>query len=98
MPAAKKQIPSKIKTEAEVEVGEDQEDKFAVETEKPSNWQVIEYLSDKTTRIECVNMIDVSGMGKRNCIMRMVDPETDRMAGIPIILPEHTVVNGVLQG
>lgn len=71
---------------------------IVLETEEPSPWQTVNDLSDNILTVQCVNMVDKTGMGRRNCLMRMVNAKTGELTGIPAVMKGFLVVNGDLQG
>lgn len=93
-----KDIQEEIKNKVEPAVEDIPVENISVEVEKKSNWHKAGDLSDEIITVQICNIPDKTGMGKRNCMLRMINAATGELAGIPTILRGHNIVNGELQG
>jgi hypothetical protein len=84
----RKQQPQNIDDKAEI----------TVEVDKTPLWQTVEDMTDDVLTVQACNLVDKTGMGRRNCMIRMVNAKTNELAGTPAILNGYIVVNGDLMG
>jgi hypothetical protein len=101
---SKKQVPKTIGSEDDYEKitvykpDEEGPKRMIVETEEKSPYQTIFELSDDLFTVQCANMIDRTGMGKRSCMLRVINTKSGDLVCTPEILRGFSVVEGILQG
>lgn len=100
----RKQVPKTIGPEGDYEeateagAGESESQQIIVETEDKSPYQTIRELSDDLFTVQCANLSDRTGMGRRSCMLRAINTKSGDLASTPEILKGFSVVDGILQG